>query len=112
PLPPIFCTVASHTIALSALGIRLIDTGAGNLIHESEAISSNGRFLVMHKDFIDQSTFPLVTHGPVDVIDVFNQLEALTASDGSHDSRFGHISDDGTLVAPTSTAGGWYEYAP
>jgi hypothetical protein len=31
-------------------------------------------------------------------------------SDGSHPSQFGKISDDGLLVATTSSAGGWYEY--
>ncbi len=110
PVAPTQCTLESVMVALVPKGgTRSVDTGPGELTAGSVHLSRSGRFLLLTKDNV-VSPGPLEP-GPVQVVDWLNGGETLTASDGSHPSRSGSISDDGTIVATTST-GGWYEYAP
>jgi hypothetical protein len=119
PLPVIACTIDSHAVAMWARGTRSIGLGNGTVLDpNSMTISSNGRFLLLNKADNPPGDGSFFSPEPVMVVDFLNQVETLNQSDSSHLSSYGHISDDGKLVATTSTGafgdasggGGWYEY--
>jgi hypothetical protein len=102
------CTISSEMVVLLPNGdTQLYFAASGDLTAGSMHIDSSGRYLLFTKDNAAGDPNPY----PVQVIDRLKPgVELLTASDGSHRSRSGYINDDGTVVATTSTGGGWYEY--
>jgi hypothetical protein len=102
------CTVSSEMVVLRPNGdTQLYFAASGDLTAGSMHIDSSGRYLLFSKDNASADPHPY----PVQVVDRLKPgVELLTASDGSHRSRSGYINDDGTVVATTSTGGGWYEY--
>ena len=108
PLCDVSCTNASAMVVLLPNGDTLtFSVGSGDLTEGSVHLASSGRFLLFTKDNDLGDPNP----SPVQVVDRLKPgVELLTASDGSHPSRSGYISDDGRVVATTSTGGGWYEY--
>lgn len=119
PFPPITttCRVGSVAVAIMPGGFRSTEMGPvapplaldpGGL-----AASSDGRFLLITAEEGTQVIPPPTNPQSVVVVDLYDPVANHSQSlDGSATSRFGQISDDYTVIATTTTNGGWYEFTP